>query len=721
MATFNEQRRVKKRSSNACSRCRRQKIKCSGQQPCANCCKRNLTCIFNDRENKVLVTQGYLSDLLAKVARLQHVNNAPSTSNPPLEDDQNNRDRTGRSHSPDEAPGRTAQSSEGGTRESSPGTDGPREARNLTNPLIETPSRFMAAANGQTFYMGTSSNWSFHGQVLSLVHEHMHKSPLPAADLLFDGSAYDLPWDGTRHLLESASPVIPSIDYAIFLINVVKFHCAQTMHVFEEEEFMFNLHAFYSSTGDKAMWKESLWYIHFLTIVAFGKVFVQQKNCSSRPPGSDFFTHALQLLPDTNRLCRDPIVATEVLCCIALYLQSLDSRNAAHVTIGQAMRIALIQGMHTDMPVMNLGEATVQRCRKIWWTIFVLDRRMTSLMGLPQSIRDEDVSCQLPNYSHLPQRAAALSMQIKLANVHTDIANTVYGSKGRLRKKFVLSIKAVLDKLSGLAEELRSSFPLQADERFGGISRVPAHSHLYYYQTVVIVTRPLLFCCMKKVFESPQQVVPLISSSKIRKMLHMSLEASQKILEILESLRDQGLLEVFLPWDLDALFVSTMVLILTRFVDSTLLDDRTLWLEKALALMETIVVGGNRIADYRMRELRRLDEMLAEYAAMQERPRLTEALNDQQITQSDTNTIQIAAGVPESSLSSKPTFTSPEDDPLYSGFSDEGSGFGDDLTAEQILAVAESMDIEGTDWLSFGVFSNYQPLQPLDMVDPSMQ
>ncbi|XPS72374.1 hypothetical protein M3J09_004539 [Ascochyta lentis] len=718
MATSNEHRRVTKRSSNACSRCRRQKIKCSGQQPCANCGKRNLTCIFDDRDNKVLVTQGYLSDLQAKVARLQNASNASSATNPLLEEDQDVRPRVERSHSPGEVPLRTAQSSGGGTRESTPGTDGPRETANLTNPLTETPSRFMAASNGQTFYMGTSSNWSFHGQVLSLVHEHMHKSPLPAAELLFDGSAYDLPWDRTRSLPDSASPVIPSIDYAIFLINAVKFHCAQMMHLFEEEEFMFNLHAFYTSTGDKAVWKESLWYIHFLLIIAFGKTFVQQKNHSPRPPGADFFIYALQLLPDTNKLCRDPIVATEVLCCIALYLQSLDSRNAAHVTIGQAMRIALIQGMHTDMPVMNLGDVVVQRCRKIWWTIFILDRHMTSLMGLPQSIRDEDVSCQLPNYQNSPQRAAALNMQIKLAKIHTDIASTVYGSKGRLRKKFVLSIKTVLDNLAGLAEELRTSFPLHADERFGGISRLPAHSHLYYYQTIVIVTRPLLFCCMKKVFESPQQVVPLISSPKIRKVLHMSLEASQKILAILESLQDQGLLETFLPWDLDALFVSTMVLIVTRFVDSSLLDDRTLWLDKAFALMETMIAGGNRIADYRMRELRRLDEMLAEYAALQERPLTMDALSQQQLTQLNTSMNQTGAGMPEDPTSTKPMFASPDGGPLYSGFSDEGSGFGDDLTAEQILAVADSMDIEGKDWLSFGVFDNYQPLE---MVDPQMQ
>lgn len=47
---------------------------------------------------------------------------------------------------------------------------------------------------------------------------------------------------------------------------------------------------------------------------------------------------------------------------------------------------------------------------------------------------------------------------------------------------------------------------------------------------------------MKKLFESPEEVQPLISSRKIRQLLHMTLEASQKILSILESLQDQGLL-----------------------------------------------------------------------------------------------------------------------------------------------------------------------------------
>jgi proline utilization trans-activator len=85
----------------------------------------------------------------------------------------------------------------------------------------------------------------------------------------------------------------------------------------------------------------------------------------------------------------------------------------------------MIEGMHTDMPVENLGQPLVQRCRKIWWTVYILDRQMTSLMGLPQSIRDEDITCRLPDTLGSAQRVSALDMQIKLARIYAEIAKSM--------------------------------------------------------------------------------------------------------------------------------------------------------------------------------------------------------------------------------------------------------------------------------------------------------
>lgn len=86
------------------------------------------------------------------------------------------------------------------------------------------------------------------------------------------------------------------------------------------------------------------------------------------------------------------------------------------------MRIGQANGMHTDMPVEELGQPLVERCRKIWWTVCVLDRQMTSLMGIPQTIRADEMTCQLPDFVEFPQRRAALQMQVKLSHVYADIA-----------------------------------------------------------------------------------------------------------------------------------------------------------------------------------------------------------------------------------------------------------------------------------------------------------
>jgi proline utilization trans-activator len=153
-----------------------------------------------------------------------------------------------------------------------------------------------------------------------------------------------------------------------------------------------------------------------------------------------------------------------------------------------------------------------------------------------------------------------------------------------------------------------------------------------------------------------------------------------------------------------------MVLILTRFVDASLLDNQSAWLDKAYSFLETMVSSGNRIAAFRVIELRKLDEMFTDYLLNQHRPSTASTMHDSGIESQQTN---LDLSFPEGYHSTAGMI--PQDDsmpPPYTGLSDEGSGFGDDLTAEQILAVAESMDIDGTDWLSFATLDNYQMVDP---------
>lgn len=161
-----------------------------------------------------------------------------------------------------------------------------------------------------------------------MVHEHVHKESLPTEALVFEGTAYDLGWDGSRTDPSPESPVIPTLDHAIFLINAVRFRCGQLYHLFDDSDFMESLYSFYSE--DQRTRPRGLWYIHFLIIIAFGKMFTQVQYLKGKPPGISLFVKALQILPDHTLLYSSPMVSTEILCCIAIFYQSLDCRTASH-------------------------------------------------------------------------------------------------------------------------------------------------------------------------------------------------------------------------------------------------------------------------------------------------------------------------------------------------------------------------------------------------------
>ena len=156
----------------------------------------------------------------------------------------------------------------------------------------------------------------------------MYGTPLPAASLLFEGKTYDLGWDGLRGSAEFDEATLPTSDFALFLINAVKFHCGQLFHLFDEQDFMRNF-SNYHDPGHRGDCSD-LWHIHYLLILALGKAFIVRVGQERRPPGADLYVQAMKLLPDPTYLCNNPIESMEILCCAALYLQCLDMRSTAY-------------------------------------------------------------------------------------------------------------------------------------------------------------------------------------------------------------------------------------------------------------------------------------------------------------------------------------------------------------------------------------------------------
>ncbi|KAH7153602.1 hypothetical protein EDB81DRAFT_648897, partial [Dactylonectria macrodidyma] len=457
----------------------------------------------------------------------------------------------------------------------------------------------------------TSSKWALSRRVFKLIHEYIHQRPIAADTYLFEGSAYDLGWDGSRLPPPMNIPLIPTFDHAVYLINTVKFHCSRVFHLFDEESFSQYLHEFYADPTSHIA-AADLRYIHLLLIFAFGKAFAEKNSFkANRLPQTDYFVTALRLLPSFHILVHKPLISTEILCCIGLYFQCLNYWRSSYCFIGQAMKVALEHGMHRNIRHGHLEDHKPERSRRIWWTVYLLDCGTTSLMRLPQSIEDNVVCSQLPHFNGTADQVEALKIQIQLYRSIASTNRGVYKSNGRFNKMLLLTTKKVLENIAGLTDELQRMFPLTVDKTIG-ISRTSGYLHLLYHQCIALATRPLLLCFLKIRFQSPNLAAEVFKPSQTAwNLVKMCIDSSCKMIHILGCLQSQGLLEIFLPFDLEFLFVSSLNLLIAPVLDSRLLEHDVSFRQKSYAIFNEMVGSGNPIAVPRQSELQQLDDMLS--------------------------------------------------------------------------------------------------------------
>lgn len=176
--------------------------------------------------------------------------------------------------------------------------------------------------------MGPTSSWSFCRRVLSLIGRRAPEPNCPPDPWHLDGVAFRLQW---RPIPPDEAPDVtnlPPLDYALYLFNTVKFYFGFLSFMIDEDAYLRNLHDFYKDPPAKAT-AFRYWYAQYLLVLAFGKAFITHKNPSGTPPGHQYASRAMALLPDLSGMHEDPLTCIQALSLGAVYLQSIDMRRAA--------------------------------------------------------------------------------------------------------------------------------------------------------------------------------------------------------------------------------------------------------------------------------------------------------------------------------------------------------------------------------------------------------
>ncbi|RDW74104.1 hypothetical protein BP5796_07546 [Coleophoma crateriformis] len=258
-----------------------------------------------------------------------------------------------------------------------------------------------------------------------MVTDRMPQIDSPEDPYNMDGTAVTFRWTRISEDKDPDISDLPSFDYSLYLFNAVKFYLGQLFNIIDEESFMQSLNEFYEDAATKSRLSRT-WYCQYLLVLAFGKAFVVTPETPSSPAGSKYAARAMGMLPDLTDIRDEPLLAIEVLCLAALYFESIDMRVAAYQHIGQALRICFIEGIHREVSEGAVGSKVSQRCSTVWWTVYILDREFSALLGAPSSVREEDITTALPSERDNSLRAAATTLQIQLARLTSRILTSVY-------------------------------------------------------------------------------------------------------------------------------------------------------------------------------------------------------------------------------------------------------------------------------------------------------
>jgi proline utilization trans-activator len=243
---------------------------------------------------------------------------------------------------------------------------------------------------------------------------------------------------------------------------------------------------------------DCLAYSKVLVILAFGQLYsVNQWDGFEGPPGFKYFKQALQFLPDLHE--EPSILFVETLALIGYFMQNLNRRDTAFLYVGTALRMAISLALHHEVSSLQFSEAEKEHRRRVWWSVYSLDRILSVKSGNPIMIDDEDIGVRLP--SRLPDEppycpSVVLRHYTELSRILSRIMIQIYRKTPKTGSSLMTSVQSIMSSLLQWHQDLPQE--LRFDPEKLNISRESVSTLVHYYQCINMTVRPLLFHVVQK-------------------------------------------------------------------------------------------------------------------------------------------------------------------------------------------------------------------------------
>ncbi|PTB65547.1 hypothetical protein BBK36DRAFT_1141505 [Trichoderma citrinoviride] len=496
----------RKRVATACNNCNVRRVKCSGGNPCGQCSASNRECVYPTPVEKVSVPRSELEELRRKVdayeRALQEVIPDPSRRQELIS--QAAATPEGLSPSPSPFSPSQSYSPESSRRVAGPSVKPEPEDEQTTGRLLQDP-------DGTARYLGETSGATFLDHLKELLGAVLPLAQVePQLSQDQDGTAF-LNSLGRYYTADSRPLVereemptsLPSNEDLAVLLCKLRYLIQDGngewpsggIYWFGELNAVPSQIASPPSASDADMneYRHLAFYHAALANITRANTSSQEVQGSASTPSLSeaYFARAALLVGnplDITRCCTIGDVAT--LCLMAAYLIEMNRRDAAYMHVAAAMHICIMLGVHRGL--------VDERGKRVFWTVYVLDRWLSCLMGRPHIIMDDAIRLQLPADAPSMPPAAGLKAHVELSRISGYVVCNTYrvapweASRGAMAKQ--------PDKAIWMLQQWQLTLPPRLQLSPDGLSNDPACCllHMRYNMLLILAIRPLFLGAVKR-------------------------------------------------------------------------------------------------------------------------------------------------------------------------------------------------------------------------------
>lgn len=186
-----------------------------------------------------------------------------------------------------------------------------------------------------TVWLAPASPWSLTNRLILMMTKRFDADPAQTpAQLYLDGDIYPPAWNDDASKSEFIDKTdLPSLDYVLYLFQIVQFRLGRAYRVLEEKSFIEYLHRLYEKRPETTTSDSRFYLAQFFMVLALGNAFISRNRNLKDPPGSKYFVRAMNIMPTNIATGKDSLIAIEALALVGLYLYAIDHREAAHVHV----------------------------------------------------------------------------------------------------------------------------------------------------------------------------------------------------------------------------------------------------------------------------------------------------------------------------------------------------------------------------------------------------